>query len=363
MAHANKKTLEANALKFFALVKKQAFASPRVTITAENNFAFSVALQDPDDESAAGIQSKLDKFLDDHPVAMLQIEYDALKPAESKWTLHRLHFVVEVPKKPISKRQLKHFAQVPDVGIVAMASSAVCCKYDADLGQFTALEDIVFDDLIATPFFAGKYRCVRNEHEIQVTGPSKKGDRKVVWRKEADPKRGRTIVVGFHVWDKSSVILVLSVPSGMQIYTIDTKTDKVTLQETEFQGTQSQVAQAENMAEQGLFVLSDKQITWYKHGPGGFFKFRTLVGFVQEPFLARAACFCVGQYYLCVGADFFVSLYDMADVVLTESAVVTLEARMHVACHEPNELFYADPGTNRELLVSSQEGVQLWTLE
>jgi len=382
MARESKKTLDANARKFFALVKKQPFTVDHFTITAEFDNFFSYYLDTLRDENYAAIKSKLTQFLKEHRVPLLMITFNGRKKEELIWTLHRLDNLAEVQKKSISQKQLKHFAQVPDVGIVAMATNVVCCDYNAELGQFTALENIEFEITprerqketpkrleyltkpICPPFFAGHYRCVRNYNEVQVTGPPKKknGDRTIVLRENVGSTRD-TGIVGFHVWKKDFVILILDKYYWLQIYVIDTRTDKVAMHKTEFRGTRSQVAQVDGVDEQALFVQHENYIIEYRQTPAGFSKVRLFVGFLQEPFLPYVMCFHVGKKYLCVGTESFVSFYDMTAAVETEGQLVNVEADFHIRCYKPSDIFFVDPGESREVLVSSQAGVQLWTLK
>lgn len=384
MARESKKTLDANARKFFALVKKQPFKADHFTMTAEFDHFSSPYLEALWDENYPAIKSKLLQFLQEHPVPLLVIKFEGEDKAKKDfiWTLHRLDNLAEVQKKSISQKQLKHFAQVPEIGIVAMATNVVCCDYNAELGQFTALENIEFEITprerqkatpkrlkyitkpICPPFFAGHYRCVRNFEEVQVTGPPKKknGDRTIVFRENVG-STGDTEIVGFHVWNKDFVILILDKYYGMQIFMIDTRTDKVALQEIEFHGTRSQVAQVNGVDEQALFVQHDHYIIEYRQTPAGFSKLRLFVGFLQEPFLFYLRCFHVGKKYLCVGTESFVSFYDMTAAVETEGQLVNVEADFHVRCYEPSDIFFVDPSESREVLVSSRAGVQLWTLK
>jgi len=382
MARVAKKTLEVNARTFFALVKKQFFAGLHVTIVAESTDFYSKYFDERSiqTENSSAIQSTLKQFLKKHPVPLLQLQFDFRQPPQSRWTMHVQDFSVEVKKKRISQRKLKHFARVPGVGIVAMATNTLCCDYNKELGQFTSLEDIEFEltprerdqeekdkkragakykspyAVVKPAFLAGEFRCVQSAREIQVTGPPE--------RSEILRTKNAIEVVGLHVWSEDVAILLTRPKVGysyLTIYTIDTRAQDVTQQATMFEGYQSQMARVDGTDEQALFVLQGNLVAEFRHRPDGFFKAKTFGGFLQEPFLVKLTCFHVGQKYLCIGTEFFVSFYDMDDVSATQESHVSMEAKFHIRCLDPVEMFFVD-ADETQILVSSETGVELWTL-
>jgi hypothetical protein len=301
----------------------------------------------------------------------------------------------EIDKKHISQRQVVHLSRSPQTSdISGMCSTTLRCYFDDKLGQMRAWDDIEFElepseseeprqrkkrrepvapesavnlrKPIAPAFLAGDFYCMQNKKMIRVKSPETVY--LTVPTLGTDSPRS---IIGFHVWD-DQVVLITDVVGGVKIFMIDIQTRQVQTRIMELHNVQqSQVAYMVGEEENRLFLFHLGKIVECAKSPTGCEK---VTVFQYEPpfsFAQRGKCFCIQQGIICIGFDSFVAFYNFEQIrkdvkpmkhLELQGPVWTSNCYFYVTCNKPSEVIFVSPDSTKQVLVSSAEGVQLWTL-
>jgi len=363
--------------------------------------------------AAAGVQKLVTDFLKQHPVPALRFSLARSAgpfTVTMQWSMEPTQGAVQVHKKRISQREVVHLSRSSQTGeITGMCSNLVKCSFDEERGIMRGIDDILFElapmeseeprrprrgedegkrvDVnlrkpVNPAFFAGDFHCVQNAEMIRVYGPKNTSFRNKNIYLSASTVQPDTpehlkdtmpsSVIGFHVWDQSRVILVTSVRSGVKIFTIDvTNMQYKTQVIPDFFPFQSQVVVLADARRQRLFLFDSGGFTEYEEGPAGFDEVAAHDYRKSFRFAQNGTCFCIQQGKLCIGFDSFVALYNFDQIrqdvkVLDEDddqrPAWQRNCSFYVTCNKPSGVIFVSQDSTRQLLVSSAEGTQVWTL-